>query len=266
MDYFRVNPTDRSSAETSQFKLAPWNNVLPSVPVLDPNTRFQKISNLNLQLGFLDTLQALTRASQRASSYSDLCIQATSVLFRKFQEMAIEDPERPVLVRNIEMCLMQAVSCNKAAFVSSSKADCNYTLVKRDAYLKTHEVPVSVQKRLRAQPFHSSPYVFGGNVRNIYPALMDDVPPTVQVTCELTPTGIIRPPKGKPAARNRPFPKQDSSRRKSPAPALSAPPRPKSPSTTQQAPQRPPRPPAPRPPPPKGSRPPFHGRGGGRQK
>ena len=44
--YFRINPTDRSTAETSQYKLAPWNNVLPSVPILDPNTRFQKFLTL----------------------------------------------------------------------------------------------------------------------------------------------------------------------------------------------------------------------------
>ena len=133
--------------------------MLPSVPVVDPNTRFGKVTSLNLQLGFFDTLQALTRASQRAHSY--LCVQATSELFTHYQGMAADDPDRPVVIRNIEMCLAQAISCNKAAFVSSCKADCNYTLVKRDTYLKTYAVPVSVQK-LRAQPFHGSPYIFQG--------------------------------------------------------------------------------------------------------
>jgi len=254
--YFRMSTTDRASAETTQFRFAPWDNVLPSVPVLDPDTRFDKVTSLNLQLGFFDTLQGLNRASQRAHSYGDLCVQAAAELFQNLQGMDSDDQERPIIIRNIEMCLAQAISCNKAAFVSSCKADCNYTLVKRDAYLKTYSVPASVQKRLRAQPFHGSPYVFGGNVRSIYPTLMDDVQPTVQVTCELTPAGILRAPKAKAAPKPRPPPKQDSSRRKSPAPSRST-----SPAKTQQASQR-----TSRPPPQKGSRPPFRGRGGGRQK
>jgi len=254
--YFRMSNADRSSAETSQFRLAPWNNVIPGVPVLDPGTRFERVHNVNLQLGFFDTLQGLLRAGQRAHSYGDLCVQAAAELFQQYHRMDSDDPARPTFVRNIEMCLAQTISCNKAAFVSSCKADCNFTLVKRDAYLRTYDVPASVQKRLRAQPFHGSPYVFGGNVRLVYPHLMDDVQPTVQVTCALAPAGALRAPSSTGAPPPRPPPEKDASRRASPAP-----PRSESPARAPLASQH-----SSRPPPPKGSRAPFRGRrGGGRR-
>ena len=80
-------------------------------------------------------------------------------LFSRYQGMNPDDPARPTVVRAMERCLTQAISCDEAAFVSSTKADCNFTLVKRDACLKSYDIPASVQKRLRDQPFHGSAYV-----------------------------------------------------------------------------------------------------------
>ena len=204
--YFRVSSTDKSSAARQQFRFAEGTDVLPGVPSIDPNTRFGKVPNLNLQSGFVDTLQTFLHDGERAFSYSDLCSQAAGELFQLQRTMELDDPRRPDLDRNIEMCLAQAVTCNKAAFVAVTKADCNITLAKRDAYLRTYEVSPSVQKRLRAQPFHGTSHLFAGNVRSIFPTLMDDVAPTVHVTCAIPQPGAPRP--RQQDNRPRPRPKQ----------------------------------------------------------
>jgi len=141
--YFRVGAQDNP-----QFRLAEWNNILPGVPAIDPNTRFGKVPSLNLQLGFVDTLQAFLRAGQRALSYGDLCIQAATEINRQLRALEPDDPQRLVLERNLEMCHAQAITCNKATFVSVTKADCNISLAKRDAYLQSFPVPSSVRKKL----------------------------------------------------------------------------------------------------------------------
>ena len=186
--FFRVSK-DKTSTARQQFRFAEGTDVLPGVPTIDPNTRFGKVSSLNLQSGFVDTLQTFLHDGMHAMSYSDLCSQAASELFQLQRNMELTDPRRPELDRNIEMCMAQAVTCNKAVFVSVTKADCNITLAKRDAYLRTFQVPTSIQQRLRAQPFHGSPHLFAGNARTIFPSVMDDVVPTVHVTCEIPRAG-----------------------------------------------------------------------------
>jgi len=88
-------------------------------------------------------------------------------------------------------CLRRKI-CNKAAFVSINKADANVSLARRDAYLKTFHLQPSVQQNSGLR-LSFSPYLFAGNdVRIVCPALTGVFNPTVQVTCEIPASGLVR--------------------------------------------------------------------------
>lgn len=193
--FFFKYSKDKAAGDPAHFSLDPADNVLPDSPSLDPGTLFKPVDSMRVTSAFLQAQENFGRASLRASSYATQCMVAAGRMFQRFLELDRADPSVGELARDIHQSINQATSCLRSGDVWGVKGTCNLALVRRDAHLQTvPSLPTSMRQRLRALPFHDSPYLFAGRVREIAPMLMDDAPQTVSVHISSAPAPSAKRP------------------------------------------------------------------------